>query len=58
MSNRFTARFFFLLGVLDIYNLAKNDEGLYFCTANNITSYAYLKVLRKLSILRNIHKYA
>ncbi|CAH8486893.1 unnamed protein product [Schistosoma curassoni] len=34
-----------LFGVLDIYNLAKNDEGLYFCTANNITSYAYLKVL-------------
>ncbi|XP_018649459.1 hypothetical protein Smp_196920 [Schistosoma mansoni] len=34
-----------LFGVLDIYSLSKNDEGLYFCTVNNITSYAYLKVL-------------
>ncbi|KAK4473510.1 hypothetical protein MN116_002872 [Schistosoma mekongi] len=34
-----------LFGVLDIYHLTKKDEGLYFCAANNITSYAYLQII-------------
>ncbi|KAH8850087.1 Protogenin [Schistosoma japonicum] len=38
-------KFDYLFGVLDMYHLTKKDEGLYFCTADNITSYAYLQII-------------
>ncbi|CAH8828422.1 unnamed protein product [Trichobilharzia szidati] len=34
-----------LFGVLDIQHLTMKDEGLYFCSADNVTSYAHLRIL-------------